>query len=112
MGYLVLVSQSADSCSRAKSYLFFWDKLNKANYYLELSIENADKSLDDRLVYFLSNDLISDGGQWDMVVNVLEVPYPTTRYSFKAYSHLLSSNTELFPKPYTLNPTHRPPPVF
>lgn len=53
--------------------MFFWDKLNKSNYYLELSIENADKPLDDRLVYFLSDDLISDGGQWDMVVNVLEV---------------------------------------
>lgn len=56
-----------------QSYLFFWDKLNKSNYYLELSIENADKPLDDRLVYFLSDDLISDGGQWDMVVNILEV---------------------------------------
>jgi len=61
--------------------LFFWDKLNKSNYYLELSIQNADKPLDDRLVYFLSDDLISDGGQWDMVVNVLEVPRSTLRYS-------------------------------
>jgi bleomycin hydrolase len=29
--------------------------------------------VDDRLVNFLANDLISDGGQWDMVVNILEV---------------------------------------
>lgn len=64
-------------------YLFFWDKLNKSNYYLELSIENADKPLDDRLVYFLSNDLISDGGQWDMVVNVLEVLCLTTKCSIQ-----------------------------
>ena len=56
-----------------QSYLFFWDKLNKSNYYLELSIENADKPFDDRLLYFLAENLISDGGQWDMVVNLLEV---------------------------------------
>ena len=59
-----------------QSYLFFWDKLNKSNYYLELAIENVDKPLDDRLVYYLAGDLISDGGQWDMVVNVLEVCNP------------------------------------
>jgi bleomycin hydrolase len=55
--------------------LFFWDKLHKANYYLELAIENAEKPLDDRLIYFLSDtaNLSRDGGQWDMVVNILEV---------------------------------------
>ncbi|KAL0956030.1 hypothetical protein HGRIS_002203 [Hohenbuehelia grisea] len=72
----------------SQSYLFFWDKLNKSNYYLELTIENADRPLDDRLVSHLSNDLISDGGQWDMVVNLLEtyglVPqaaYPESTHS-------------------------------
>ncbi|KAF9244911.1 peptidase C1B bleomycin hydrolase [Melanogaster broomeanus] len=64
----------------SQSYLYFWDKLNKSNYYLELSIENADLPVDNRLVNFLADDLISDGGQWDMVVNLLEtyglVPQP------------------------------------
>ncbi|KAI6000615.1 peptidase C1B bleomycin hydrolase [Pisolithus albus] len=70
----------------SQSYLFFWDKLNKSNYYLELSIENAHLPLDDRLVNFLATDLISDGGQWDMVVNLLEtyglVPLPLYPESF------------------------------
>jgi bleomycin hydrolase len=92
--------------------LFFWDKLNKSNYYLELSIENADKPLDDRLVYFLSDDLISDGGQWDMVVNVLEVPSPTAEILHPSMLTSSHSNTELSPKPSTLNPTPRPPPAF
>ncbi|XP_006460649.1 hypothetical protein AGABI2DRAFT_192278 [Agaricus bisporus var. bisporus H97] len=72
----------------SQSYLFFWDKLNKANYYLELMIQHADLSLDDRLINHLSGDLISDGGQWDMVVNLLEtygiVPqalYPESTHS-------------------------------
>ena len=63
-----------------QAYLFFWDKLNKSNYFLELAIENADLPIDNRLVDYLSDDLISDGGQWDMVVNLLEtygvVPQP------------------------------------
>ncbi|KAF8643843.1 hypothetical protein AX16_008860 [Volvariella volvacea WC 439] len=56
----------------SQSYLFFWDKLNKANYYLELSIENAHLPIDDRLISHLSGDLINDGGQWDMFVNLAE----------------------------------------
>lgn len=59
----------------SQAYLFFYDKLNKANYYLELSLELAHLPLDDRLVNSLSSDLISDGGQWDMVVNLLEVSF-------------------------------------
>ena len=52
-------------------------RLNKCNYYLEQSIATASAPLDDRVVNFLSKDLISDGGQWDMVVNLLEVSSPT-----------------------------------
>ena len=65
-------SSDADS-NFGQAYLFFWDKLNKANYYLELSIENADLPIDDRLVAYLADDPITDGGQWDMVVNLVEV---------------------------------------
>ncbi|PPQ93845.1 hypothetical protein CVT25_013554 [Psilocybe cyanescens] len=72
----------------SQSYLFFWDKLNKSNYYLELMIEHAELPIDDRLITHLSGDLISDGGQWDMVVNLIEtyglVPqsaYPESTHS-------------------------------
>jgi len=72
----------------SQSYMFFWDKLNKANFYLELMIQHADTPLDDRLIQHLSSDLISDGGQWDMSVNLMEryglVPqalYPETTHS-------------------------------
>ncbi|KAI5115416.1 hypothetical protein M0805_001566 [Coniferiporia weirii] len=72
----------------SQSYLFFWDKLNKSNYYLELSIKNADLPLDNRFVNHLSDELISDGGQWDMAVNLLEtygvVPQPIYPESFSS----------------------------
>jgi bleomycin hydrolase len=63
----------------SQNYLFFYDKLNKSNYYLELAIENADKALDERLISHLNSDIISDGGQWDMAVcdhdNISTLPF-------------------------------------
>ncbi|KAF8210113.1 peptidase C1B bleomycin hydrolase [Mycena galopus ATCC 62051] len=86
--YEVMKKLKLDNFQLSQSYLFFYDKLNKANYYLESSIELADRPLDDRVVDFLSKDLISDGGQWDMVVNLVEnyglVPqsiYPESTHS-------------------------------
>lgn len=72
----------------SQSYLFFYDKLEKANYYLENSIDLADRDLDDRLVQYLSTGPLSDGGQWDMVVNLLErygvVPQPVYPESYSS----------------------------
>ncbi|OCH87297.1 peptidase C1B bleomycin hydrolase [Obba rivulosa] len=70
--YNVMKKLNLEEFQLSQSYLFFWDKLNKSNYYLEQAIQLADKPLDDRVVYELSSGLISDGGQWDMVVNLLE----------------------------------------
>lgn len=78
--YNIMKKLNLDDFQLSQSYLFFWDKLNKSNYYLELSIQHADLPIDDRIVFHTSQDLISDGGQWDMVVNILEhygiVPQP------------------------------------
>jgi len=88
--YEVMKKLNLSEFQLSQSYLFFWDKLNKSNYYLELAIENAELPLEDRLVSFLSDDLISDGGQWDMVVNILEtygvVPQPLYPESFSSSS--------------------------
>ncbi|KAI0823684.1 peptidase C1B bleomycin hydrolase [Trametes gibbosa] len=78
--YNIMKKLNLSEFQLSQSYLFFWDKLNKSNYYLELSIQNADLPVDDRLVYYLADELISDGGQWDMAVNLLEnygvIPQP------------------------------------
>ncbi|KAG6820986.1 hypothetical protein H0H93_008615 [Arthromyces matolae] len=70
--YSIMQALKLNNFELSQSYLFFWDKLNKANYYLELSIENAELPIDDRLINHLSGDLVSDGGQWDMIVNLIE----------------------------------------
>ncbi|KAN0060709.1 bleomycin hydrolase [Thecaphora frezii] len=61
-----------ESFELSQSYLSFYDKLEKANYFLENMIELADEPLDGRVVDYLKTDPTSDGGQWDMVANLLE----------------------------------------
>lgn len=50
----------------------FWDKLEKANYFLESVISTLDEPINGRLFMFLLKDPIQDGGQWDMFVNLVK----------------------------------------
>jgi bleomycin hydrolase len=50
------------------SYLSFYDKLEKANYYFERSIELAQQSFDDRLVRYLNKSPMRDSGNWTSAV--------------------------------------------
>ena len=56
----------------SQAYLFFWDKFEKANYYLESVIETVDEPLDSRIIAWLLSAPFNDGGQWDMVVALVE----------------------------------------
>lgn len=55
----------------SQAYLFFWDKLEKANYFLEQIIDTATEELDSRLIQELLKAPVNDGGQWDMVANLV-----------------------------------------
>ena len=55
----------------SQNYLLFWDKLEKANYFLEAILETADRLADERTVHWLLGNLLSDGGQWNMFVNLI-----------------------------------------
>lgn len=55
----------------SQSYLMFWDKLEKSNYFLESILDTLDESTDGRLIMFLLQSPIQDGGQWDMFVNLV-----------------------------------------
>ncbi len=56
----------------SQNYLMFWDKLERANYFLEAIIDTAERDADDRLVSFLLTRPIEDGGQWNMFVNLVK----------------------------------------
>ena len=56
----------------SQSYIAFYDKLEKLNYVLEALIDTIDADYDDRTVQFLVQNGIGDGGQWDMLVNIVK----------------------------------------
>jgi bleomycin hydrolase len=56
----------------SQNYTFFWDKLERSNLFLEHIIETAKEPLEDRVVDFLMSNVLSDGGQWQMFVNLIE----------------------------------------
>lgn len=56
----------------SQAYLFFYDKLEKANFFLDQIEQLYQEDIDSRLVQHLLSDPISDGGQYDMFVNVVE----------------------------------------
>lgn len=57
----------------SQSYLFFWDKIERSHYWLNNIVATAQQGepLEGRLVNFLLKDPINDGGQWDMIVNLV-----------------------------------------
>src|ERR1700678_920009 len=50
----------------SQNYAMFWDKLERANYFLEAIIETAGRDVGDRTVAFLLETVAGDGGQWNM----------------------------------------------
>ena len=56
----------------SQNYTFFYDKIEKANYFYENILRTADKSLDDREVVFLLNMPQQDGGDWCLISSVIQ----------------------------------------
>ena len=56
----------------SQSYFMFYDKLEKSNYFLESIIKTVDLDFDDRLIMWILDSPIQDGGQLDMFVNLME----------------------------------------
>ena len=55
----------------SQNYVLFWDKFERANFFLEAIIDTADRDADDRTVAHLLSDPIGDGGQWNMFIAVV-----------------------------------------
>ena len=56
----------------SQSYLAFWDKFERANYFLETILDTLDLDADDRVLATVLQNGVHDGGQWDMFVNVVK----------------------------------------
>ena len=59
----------------SQSYLFFWDKYERYNRYLNYFLDinsKPDSALKEHLFTFICHQSLSDGGQWDMVKEVIK----------------------------------------
>lgn len=72
----------------SQTYLFFYDKLERGNFFLENIIKNRELGVDDRLIQHLLDEPLSDGGHWATFVNLVnkygvmpKSAYPETYHS-------------------------------
>lgn len=56
----------------SQNYISLYDKIEKANFALETILELGNRDHDDRELAWILMDPISDGGQWDMFVNLVK----------------------------------------
>ncbi|MDR0397219.1 MAG: C1 family peptidase [Oscillospiraceae bacterium] len=89
----------------SQSWAMFWDKLEKANYFLESILETLDEPTDSRLIAHLLSNPVQDGGQWDMFCALADkygvVPkdaYPETFHSSETMhmNHLITAKLREF----------------
>ena len=88
----------------SQSYLAFWDKFERANYFLESILETAALPTDDRTVSFILQTGVHDGGQWDMFANIVRkygvVPKDVYDETFQSsntnsMNHILNRNLKI-----------------
>ncbi|KAF9143144.1 hypothetical protein BG015_000528 [Linnemannia schmuckeri] len=68
----VMKKYNLEEFELSQGYLFFWDKFEKSNWFLECMIDLRDRDVNDRVVQHLLKEPVNDGGQWDMLVNLVE----------------------------------------
>lgn len=61
-----------DKFELSQTYLFFYDKLEKANFFLDKIIETYEEDVNSRLIQHLLVSPVLDGGQFTMFINLIE----------------------------------------
>jgi bleomycin hydrolase len=67
----IVSALNLEDFSFSACYLAFYDKLEKANNFLEAILHYAHQDLMDRETFTLMRNPIPDGGQWDMAVGLV-----------------------------------------
>lgn len=62
----IMKKLNIENMELSQNYPLFYDKLEKANHFLENMLDVIDEPLDSRVVSYLLKDPMGDGGQWDM----------------------------------------------
>ena len=72
----------------SETYLFFWDKLERSNTYLQWFIDNPEKTTQELPFNWMTNSCMEDGGWWSSFANLIEkygiVPKDVMNESFQS----------------------------
>ncbi len=71
MRFRVMKKLNLEDFELSQNFTFFYDKLEKANYFLESILQTLDEPTDSRLIAHLLTAPVQDGGQWDMIANIV-----------------------------------------
>lgn len=72
MRYRIIKKYNLKTFELSQTYPLFYDKLEKSNWFLGNIIDTVSEPLNGRLVNYLLQDPIGDGGQWDMFRALVE----------------------------------------
>ena len=56
----------------SQNYIAFYDKLEKANWFMECTLQELDAPVDSENMRFLLENAVGDGGQWNMVQSLVK----------------------------------------
>ena len=70
--FQVMQKLNLESFELSQCYTMFYDKLEKANYFLESILETLDEPANSRLIAHLLMAPLNDGGQWDMLCSLVD----------------------------------------
>lgn len=73
------------------AYLAFFDKLERSNFFLSQIVKYRKEQVNSRINYILMNEPISDGGNWNMILNLVNKYGIIPKTCFNESVH--SSNT-------------------
>jgi hypothetical protein len=69
--------KNLESAELSQSYVFFWDKFEKAGWFLEQMIDCLDQKVEDRVISYLMKAPVNDGG-----VTLHNIPDPEPFFCF------------------------------
>lgn len=55
----------------SQNYIAFYDKLEKANWFMECVIQEIDSPVNSEKMRWLLENAVGDGGQWNMLVSIV-----------------------------------------
>lgn len=70
--YLLIRGMNLERFEFSETYLFFYDKLERANWIIQYFIDNPEATHEDREVDIMLKDQYSDGGYWNFFSNLVD----------------------------------------